>query len=425
MSRFLLPIALLACNGPDDTVAPVDLTAYPQGDYLMNLSIALVGGLAVPFQLHVDADDRDGAAVFSTLELRAWSPTDDTVSELLVSASDVPVDLETGFVADLPEFVLPGAYSVTHSDVTVQATLTADEVSPDGMCGTVEGQLVTFDLDLAGSTFGAIPFDQRASGAPTQCGETVTEIPRIETCPTLVDGLNADFPSGGQSREFEIVLPSDYDPGQQYPLIVVYHGFGDDIASMLDEGGLRPYADAMDVILAAPQGLESGGTTLFDAFSDPATNLDAVLFDDLVTCAQESFSIDPDRIHVTGMSNGGLETGYLIATRNSVIASAAPLSGGIGVPYDPEYAMPVLVTWGGPTDSAFEQDFDQLAHDMISELQANGEFVADCDHGQGHYFDATFWPWVLQFLLDHPRGVTPEPYAGGLPAVFPDYCEIP
>ena len=31
---------------------------------------------------------------------------------------------------------------------------------------------------------------------------------------------------------------------------------------------------------------------------------------------------------------------------------------------------------------------------------------------------------MWQFMKDHPFGVTPEPYANGLPASFPSYCKI-
>jgi hypothetical protein len=29
-----------------------------------------------------------------------------------------------------------------------------------------------------------------------------------------------------------------------------------------------------------------------------------------------------------------------------------------------------------------------------------------------------------QFCKDHPFGVTPDPYAGGLPSSFPSYCTV-
>lgn len=32
--------------------------------------------------------------------------------------------------------------------------------------------------------------------------------------------------------------------------------------------------------------------------------------------------------------------------------------------------------------------------------------------------------FLLVILLDHPFGTIPSPYKGGLPANFPDYCEV-
>jgi predicted esterase len=285
---------------------------------------------------------------------------------------------------------------------------------------------VTFELDLAGSTFGAVPWVDGGPPAPGSCDAgPIDEIPRIATCPTLVAGVNSAFPSGGHDRTFEVVLPASYDPGGSYPLILVYHGFGGSPADMLDASGLRPYADDRDVILIAPQAEEEGGSPIWDAFSPPETNLDAVLFDDLVTCARASFAVDPDRIHVTGMSNGGLMTGSLMATRSEVIASAAPMSGGVGIEgTDTGYAMPALVIWGGASDVAFDQDFNLLANEMIDRFVANDQFVVGCDHGLGHTLDPSFWPWVTEFLLDHPRDLTSEPYAAALPGDFPPYCSI-
>lgn len=423
-----------ACRGgggegttPSPTGAePALADGMPQGLFLMGLALEPVGGLVLPFQLDLEAVETDAGTVFSRFDLRAVGE-DDAVSDVLASMTDLAVDPATGFVAELPPFTLPAAYNtVTGSDVDVTAVLTGEGVSADGVCGSVSGELVTFGLDLAGSTFGTVAWDQRGDDAPAACDAAVIEeIPRIATCPTLTDGVNTGFPSGGQLRDFDVALPSTYDPLQSYPIVFVYHGFGGTSGDMLDGTGLRPYADAMDVILVAPQGMDLGGSTGWDTFSDPRTNLDLVLFDDLVTCASASFSVDPQRVHVTGMSNGGLETGYLIASRAGVIASAAPMSGGLGIDLvDAGYPMPALVVWGGTVDQAFDLDFNQLALDMIADLRGDGRFVLGCDHGLGHTLDPSFWPWVLQFLVDHPRDLASEPYVGGLPAVFPSYCVI-
>jgi hypothetical protein len=52
----------------------------------------------------------------------------------------------------------------------------------------------------------------------------------------------------------------------------------------------------------------------------------------------------------------------------------------------------------------------------------------DCDHGGGHCglpllpADVANSGW--QFMVDHPFGVSPEPYAAGIPATFPKYCKV-
>jgi hypothetical protein len=55
---------------------------------------------------------------------------------------------------------------------------------------------------------------------------------------------------------------------------------------------------------------------------------------------------------------------------------------------------------------------------------APGRFSFICDHGQGHTVPADGPKAAWQFLQDHPFGVAPEPYAGGLPDGFPKYCAL-
>ena len=166
------------------------------------------------------------------------------------------------------------------------------------------------------------------------------------------------------------------------------------------------------------------GTAVFDPIGDPAYNHDIVFFDDLLTCISEQYSIDASRIHVTGMSLGGLFTGTLITTRSDVIASAAPFSGGIWRnKVDGSVAIPALVSWGGPEDTAQGQDFNALGQEMADILVEDGHPVFTCNHMQGHEFENDFWTWTFRFFTDHSQGVT-TPYTAGLPSEFPSYCEV-
>ena len=240
----------------------------------------------------------------------------------------------------------------------------------------------------------------------------------------LVDGINNGFASGEQTRSFEVVLPNNYTDSQNWPLLFIWHGLGGDIASMLDGAGLREWANTAGMILVAPQALDQGGTAAWDTLGD-ARNADLALFDDLLTCSSKQWAVDSSRIYTLGMSDGGLFTGLLIAHRSSVLAAAAPFSGGILIDLDPDFTpLPVQVSWGGPNDTADGQNFQTLAEAMIQDLQSENSFVIQCNHGLEHNLSPDFWPWTFQFFQDHPQGVSPEPYQTELPSLYPDYCSL-
>ena len=52
-----------------------------------------------------------------------------------------------------------------------------------------------------------------------------------------------------------------------------------------------------------------------------------------------------------------------------------------------------------------------------------GGFAMDCDHGGGHCgAPANLIAAQWQYLKDHPFGVSTDPYAAGIPSIFPTYC---
>lgn len=433
---FLL-FSLLACRRtsesepvekvPGDTDTTPEVAGdRPSGDFLLDFSVAAVGGLSLPFQASLSSTlDDDGQEVLSSFELRA-TDGEDALSDVLASASDLPWEDDGSVEVALGAFVLPGAFSPTNGDVILNVTLDVASSSPDGFCGDVTGMIVTFALNLEGSTFGAVDWDARAEGGPSSCDDSVEEIPRMSTedCPALTDGENQGFASGGLERSFNVVLPSGYDPAVPAPLIFAFHGYGGSGKNLLDSE-IIAVADRLGAILVAPDAADRGGEAAWDVFNDDTTNTDLALVDDLVTCASHTWNVDPDSIHATGMSNGGLFTGLLIEQRSNLLASAAPFSGGLlGPMADDFYPLPVQVLWGGDTDHAYAVDFAAAATDMISTLDGAGSFLIACEHDGGHSYESSFWDFTLPFLVDHPKGVTPEPYAEGLPEAYPDWCAI-
>jgi hypothetical protein len=114
--------------------------------------------------------------------------------------------------------------------------------------------------------------------------------------------------------------------------------------------------------------------------------------------------------------------------RSSCIAGAMPNSGGIVFSYglqEPARVPAVITAHGAEGRDVVVIDFSQTSLRLCRDVTQRGGFAVDCDHGGGHCaspsaLKAAQW----QFLKAHPFGVSPNPYASGLPSGFPSYCRI-
>lgn len=242
------------------------------------------------------------------------------------------------------------------------------------------------------------------------------------TCPELVEGTNTDFLSGGESRRFELVLPGDpVGAGVAFS----WHWLGGTGQQTLSWMPYDEQAVSAGNIVVAPDSCCSPYEWLYS--EGPEDNADLILFDDIRACLYQQFSIDLDRVWSYGMSAGGLWTSYLTLHRSEELASTAPLSGGANSwSYTtPARQIPVLLTWGGPTDTYGSYSFDTASQYLSEQLRADGSFVVECVHSEGHSIPSGAVDYLWPFLEAHPRGVEPLPYLQGLPDVFPSWCEIP
>ncbi|MGD0678434.1 MAG: hypothetical protein ABSC94_23755 [Polyangiaceae bacterium] len=250
------------------------------------------------------------------------------------------------------------------------------------------------------------------------------------TCPTLASGT-VTVNAGAASIQAQIW--SGTNAAQDGPLILYWHGTGSspasevpiafDVAAVTNAGGA-----IAGFISSSRTGATSGNTG-----DDVWYESDAAFADQVVACAIEQLHISPRRIHTAGYSAGALQTVYMWYARSGYIASAISYSGGIdglnqAPMQDPSNVPPVIAAHGAQGSDALGIDFAEASTQWETNIKQAGGFSVDCNDGGNHLAFFTtrgpnLKPAAVQFFLDHPFKVTPEPYTS-LPAAFPSYCKI-
>lgn len=244
--------------------------------------------------------------------------------------------------------------------------------------------------------------------------ETAGSCPQFETGTVRMRGVDVKLWIGAAAS------------GQIRPLLVYWHGTGSSASEapmmlrdvhgeILAEGGVI-------AALEASTGRNADGNNPTWAAGD------LEVADDIVACAARQFSIDPWRIYTAGCSFGGVQAAAMAYQRSRYVAGAMLNSGGLVAPLALEDAthVPHVITAHGASESdVVIIDFAVASVDLAKDVAANGGFAVDCDHGGGHCAaTAELVAAQWQFLKAHPWGLTPSPYAGGLPAGFPEFCRI-
>jgi polyhydroxybutyrate depolymerase len=134
-----------------------------------------------------------------------------------------------------------------------------------------------------------------------------------------------------KKRDYILHLPKDYDQYQKLPLILVLHGGGGTAEGMfrLTFNGFNTLADQHHFFVAYPQGLEKSWN---DDRKDPIAYAHQNKIDDvgflrkLIHSLIKTYDIDPKRVFVTGISNGGFMSFRLGRELAGEIRAIAPVT---------------------------------------------------------------------------------------------------
>ena len=146
----------------------------------------------------------------------------------------------------------------------------------------------------------------------------------------------ASFKHENLNRTFHIHIPSLYDKSIQLPLVIALHGRGGTGESMVivTRRGFDRLADKDRFIVVYPDGIELNWNDgrMDEEANDRAhrENIDDVGFlSALVDSMIKDYNIDPERVYVTGISNGAIMSYRLACEIPHKIAAIAPVDGNI------------------------------------------------------------------------------------------------
>lgn len=162
----------------------------------------------------------------------------------------------------------------------------------------------------------------------------------------LAGTFDETLQSGGRARGYRLHVPSSYDSSQPTSLIIALHGYAAGPKSQERLSGLSDLADAEGFIVVYPEGLpDRQGRKGW--LSGPQATDDVVFIRDLIDQLSSQLALDPARIYVTGMSNGGGMAHKLGCQLSDRVAAIAPVAGAYLYPVcQPERPVPVVAFHG-------------------------------------------------------------------------------
>ena len=137
----------------------------------------------------------------------------------------------------------------------------------------------------------------------------------------------------GLNRSYRIHVPPNLNNSTLVPLLFVLHGgggTGEGMEEQLTEFGFNELSDNYGFIVVYPDGIErhwndGRKNTTYRAHQQ---NIDDVGFiSTLIDIISDDYSIDPNRIYSTGISNGAMMSFRLACELSEKIAAVAPVAG--------------------------------------------------------------------------------------------------
>ena len=145
----------------------------------------------------------------------------------------------------------------------------------------------------------------------------------------FVNRTNGTLVSRGKKRSYLLYVPETYNPATPTPLVISLHGFAEWPAHQMQISQWNDLARQRGFIVVYPCGTEIPLRWRIYGFSGSNTELmeDVTYISDLIDKLETEYNLDPTRIYVNGLSNGGGMSVVLSCKLSERIAAFGSVSG--------------------------------------------------------------------------------------------------
>lgn len=164
-----------------------------------------------------------------------------------------------------------------------------------------------------------------------------------------------EITSGNTTRKYLLHIPANYNSKEKVPLILVLHGGGGNGRNAEKMTWFSQKADKENFIVAYPYGtnkLFSEKLLTWNAGNCCGHALDKNVDDieyikQLILSIKNQYSIDANKVFVTGMSNGGMMSYRIGCELSEYVTGIAPVSGAMNVTTcKPQKSISVIIIHG-------------------------------------------------------------------------------
>ena len=148
----------------------------------------------------------------------------------------------------------------------------------------------------------------------------------------VLDRSSGTILSSGQERAYLLHVPASYDGHTPVPLVISLHGAALWPALQMWISGWSRLSDTRGFLVVYPAA--SGFPRIWHVDRVPGLTTDVRFIADLIDALEARYAIDPARVYVNGMSNGGGMAFVLSCTLSDRIAAIGMVAAAQSLPWD-------------------------------------------------------------------------------------------